>query len=219
MNDFEREPVRGLPAFLPAGERILWQGGPNPWSLARRALLITPVMAYFALLAVWRFLDALSLGADAIGALEPIARLVPTALATLVILLLIGRWIAKTTLYTITNKRIVLRFGVALPMAINLPFEEIAEANVKRHADGSGTVVVSTVGNARLAFLHLWPNVRPWKWSPIQPALRCIDRPEDAAQALGDALMAHHGGGEPLAVRVGPRQDASDAVGPIPAAT
>lgn len=219
MSDFEREPVRGLPAFLPAGERILWQGGPNPWSLARRALLITPVMIYFALLAVWRSLDALSLGADMMSALEPVARLVPTALATLVILLLIGRWIARTTLYTITNKRIVLRFGVALPMAINLPFEQVAEANVKRYADGSGTIVISTLGNARLAFLHLWPNVRPWKWSPIQPALRCIDRPEEAAAVLGDALMAHHGSGEPLTVRVEPRPGASDATGPIAAAT
>ncbi|MEM7670316.1 MAG: photosynthetic complex putative assembly protein PuhB [Pseudomonadota bacterium] len=135
------------------------------------------------------------------------------------ILLLIGRWIARTTLYTITNKRIVLRFGVALPMAINLPYEQIADANVQHLSDGTGTITVSTLGKARLAYLHLWPNVRPWKMSPVQPALRCIDDPEHAAAILGDALRSYHGQGEALAVRVAPRPESPEAASPIPAAT
>ncbi|MEM9764435.1 MAG: PH domain-containing protein, partial [Pseudomonadota bacterium] len=28
-DDFRSEPVRGLPALLPKGERILWQGAPS----------------------------------------------------------------------------------------------------------------------------------------------------------------------------------------------
>ena len=37
MTEYETEPVRGLPAPLPAGETLLWQGGPAWWPLARSA--------------------------------------------------------------------------------------------------------------------------------------------------------------------------------------
>ncbi|MEM9098334.1 MAG: photosynthetic complex putative assembly protein PuhB [Pseudomonadota bacterium] len=220
MSDFEREPVRGLPGFLPAGEKILWQGAPNPWSLGRRALMIGPVLAYFAVLAVWRFLDAMSFGAAPIAALEPVVRLVPFLLGALVILMLIGRWIASTTLYTITNKRVVLRFGVALPMAINLPFKEIGSADLKIFRDGTGSIALSTLGNARLAYLHLWPSVRPWYMSPVQPSMRSIEEPEAAAQILGEALRAYHEQDQTLPIRVAHRPEAEpETAGAIPAAT
>ncbi|MEM8791383.1 MAG: photosynthetic complex putative assembly protein PuhB [Pseudomonadota bacterium] len=220
MSDFEKEPVRGLPAFLPAGERILWQGAPNPWSLARRAMMIGPVLAYFAILAVWRFLDAMSLGAAPFVALGQVVQLVPFLLGTVVILALIGRWIASTTLYTITDKRVVLRFGVALPMAINLPFKEIGEVNMKLFGEGTGNIALTTLGNARLAYIHLWPSVRPWRFSPIEPAMRCIDEPEAAAGVLGEALRAYHDQAQAMPVRVTSRPEADAGVGhPLPAAT
>ena len=44
---------------------------------------------------------------------------------------------ARTTVYTITNRRVVMRFGIALPMTLNLPFTLIAlgrgEAACGRH--------------------------------------------------------------------------------------
>ena len=49
-DDFEFEPVRGLPAMLPPGERLLWQGNPAWRSLAIRAYHVRKVALYFAVL-------------------------------------------------------------------------------------------------------------------------------------------------------------------------
>ncbi|MEL6478446.1 MAG: photosynthetic complex putative assembly protein PuhB [Pseudomonadota bacterium] len=193
MSGFENEPVHGLPAFLPKGERILWQGAPRALSLARQALLIGPVLVYFTVLGLWRFLEAMSLGATPVAALGSVVSLIPFALATVAILYLMALWIARTTLYTITNRRVVIRFGVALKMAVNLPFAEIGAADLKRNRDGSGTLALTMTGEGRIAFLHLWPNVRPWHYLPTQPALRAIEAPEKAAEALAGALAAYHG--------------------------
>ncbi|MEM8698674.1 MAG: photosynthetic complex putative assembly protein PuhB [Pseudomonadota bacterium] len=193
MSGFENEPVHGLPAFLPKGERILWQGAPRALSLARQAFMIGPVLVYFTVLGLWRVLEAMSLGAAPLAALGSAISLIPFAAATVAILCLMALWIARTTLYTITNRRVVIRFGVALKMAVNLPFAEIGAADLKRSRDGSGTLALTMTGKGRIAFLHLWPNVRPWHYLPTQPALRAIAEPEAAAEALSGALAAYHG--------------------------
>ena len=193
MSDFEKEPVKGLPTFLPEGERVLWQGAPRAWPLARRAMLIGPILVYFGALGLWRFLEAMSLGAAPVAAIGHVLPLIPVAAATIGILALMARWIARTTLYTITNRRVVLRFGIALPMAVNLPFKEIGSADLQKHRDGTGTIALAMTSPSRLAFLHLWPNVRPWHFARTRPALRAVAEPEAAATILAEALREHHG--------------------------
>ena len=51
-DDFNFEPIRGLPEKLPEGEHILWQGSPDFRRLAREALGVRWIMAYFAILVV-----------------------------------------------------------------------------------------------------------------------------------------------------------------------
>ena len=53
-DDVQVEPIRGLPELPPEGEHILWQGAPDPWTLALQALNTGWVAGYFALLAAWR---------------------------------------------------------------------------------------------------------------------------------------------------------------------
>ena len=72
-DDFEIEPVEGLPERPPEGEHILWQGRPNWWRLTWEALSLPWVLGYFAVLTLWRFvsvIDLLPLG-QAIGAAVP----------------------------------------------------------------------------------------------------------------------------------------------------
>ena len=52
-DDFDQEPIRGLPEMLPPGERILWQGAPSARALARDALRVRWVGGYFAVLFLW----------------------------------------------------------------------------------------------------------------------------------------------------------------------
>ena len=47
--DFNFEPARGLPAKLPAGETILWQGSPNSAALAVGAYKANWIFGYMAL--------------------------------------------------------------------------------------------------------------------------------------------------------------------------
>ena len=47
-DDFDFEPVRGLPQILPKGERMLWQGAPRWQDLAVHAFHARKVIWYFA---------------------------------------------------------------------------------------------------------------------------------------------------------------------------
>ena len=46
----------------------------------------------------------------------------------------------RTSVYTVTDRRVVLRIGVALTASLNLPFRQIEQASVRLHADGSGDI-------------------------------------------------------------------------------
>ncbi|SIS50385.1 PH domain-containing protein [Roseivivax lentus] len=187
-DDFATEPVRGLPETPPEGECILWQGRPNSWALAREALNLKWVAGYFVVLVLWRFLavvDLMPLG-QAIGAAVPIMILGAIALG---LLYLIAYVQARATVYTITNRRVAMRIGAALTMTLNLPYSQIASADLARRRDGTGTISFQTLGKTRLSYLVCWPHVRPWKMNPTQPALRCIPEADRIATLLGEAAM------------------------------
>lgn len=192
------EPVRGLPEPLPAGERILWQGGPAFGALARRVFHVRAVALYFGLLAVWRLVADLADGAGWVAAaLDAAGLAVPAGLA-IGVLLLLARLYARSTVFTITDRRVVLRFGVALPMAVNLPFCRIEGAALRLHRDGTGDLPLTLAGPGRLAWLHLWPFARPWRLGRPEPMLRGVPDAAAVAAILREALERD------LARRAGP---------------
>ena len=96
------------------------------------------------------------------------------ALAAVVLLAALAWLAARTTVYSITSKRIVMRIGIALPITINVPFRAVNSVGLKRHADGSGDIPASLPKGYRLAFLVLWPHARPWHVRNPQPMLRSV---------------------------------------------
>jgi hypothetical protein len=48
--------------------------------------------------------------------------------------------------------------------------------------------VLTIAGNDRIAYLHLWPHVRRWRFKRPEPMLRCIPEPLHAAEILGRAI-------------------------------
>jgi hypothetical protein len=96
--------------------------------------------------------------------------------------------IAKGTIYTITNKRLVMRFGIALPMTVQIPFTKIVSAAARRHGDGSGDIPVTV--NGRMSYWVMWPHVRPWQMLRPQPMMRAIPDVEKVSAILGGALKA-----------------------------
>ena len=191
VGEYEDEPIHGLPECLPTGEEILWQGAPSWRALARRSLHVRKVAAYFGLLVVWRLAIALRDGEAFAAAAASAAGLVVLGAAAVVLLAGIAWLNQRATVYTITNRRIVLRFGVALPMAVNLPFRAIQSAGLRVHSDGSGDIPLSVSGIERIGYALMWPHARPWKLGRhVQPMLRSVPEAAAVARALARALAA-----------------------------
>jgi hypothetical protein len=201
-DEYEFEPVPGLPENLPAGEAILWQGAPHWKNLALRALHIRGVAIYFALLLVWFTLSKLGHGEAAVSVAMSALRLGSLAAVALTLMAVYAWLSATTTIYTITTRRVVIRAGVALPMIINLPFTKVEAASLKTFANGSGDIALTLPASERFAYLILWPHVRPWRLTRAQPMLRGLPEATAAAAIMGDALIAAHAGSAQAASQV-----------------
>lgn len=209
-HEHEFEATHGLPEALPAGETLLWQGSPDARLLAVQVLHIRKVALYFALLLVWRLAsdlyDGIGLGAALLGCLVMLA---PIGLG-LGLIAGMAWLLARTSVYTLTSARVVMRIGVVLSITFNLPLKRIAAADL-RPRSGSGEIALALAGDDRIAYPHLWPHARPWHLRQPQPMLRALPQAEAAAVAaqLSQALRAAH------------RQTAAQVVAPadVPAAS
>jgi hypothetical protein len=186
-------PPQDLPEPLPAGEQILWQGAPGWRALARDAFHVRAIAAYFAALILWRVVATSADGRELSATLVVGLELVGLGMAAIGVLTGIAWLIARTTAYTITNRRVVLQIGVALPMTINVPFRIVASAAFARHRDGVGDISLALTGRDRLAYLLLWPHVRPWRFTNAEPTLRGVADGEKVADILARAAAAATG--------------------------
>ncbi len=190
MNEHGAEPVRGLPESLPEGETLLWQGGPQWGVLARRGFHLRELAIYFAFLIAWYVATVATAGAAWQEAAIGIARVAGLTLAALGLVAAFAWLVCRTTVYTITNRRLVMRFGVAFPMTLNLPFRSIESAGLRAFAAGAGDIPVSLLPECKVAYLYLWPHARPWRMSRPQPMLRAVPDAARVAQVLARGLAA-----------------------------
>ncbi len=188
MSRFRGRPMDGLPGRLPAGEQVLWQSGPDWRALARHAFRIRLVAVYFGLLIGWRILGSMMSGHDLRYAIVSAASCVLLGSLGVALFCLFAWLIARTTTYTITQKRVVLTYGMALPKSLNLPFSAIESADLKINADGTGDIAFRLPAGKRLSYLLLWPHVRAGAQGRAQPVLRSIPAPQAAADVLAAAL-------------------------------
>jgi len=178
--EYEDEPIPGLPGRLPPGEEIIWQGTPDWRGVARGVFHTRLVAIWFLIVAGFAFVAG---GTGLMGAITTLG----VAVLGLALLAVLARAQAKSTIYTLTNRRVVLRFGVALPKCVNVPLSLVGRADAK--PAGKGMVDVSLTPTVRfpLAYLQMWPHVRPWKFGSPQPMLRSV--PEAFVPILADALV------------------------------
>lgn len=184
------EPVEGLPAALPPGEKLLWQGAPQWQRLAIEAFHVRKVVLYFLLLAAWHVATAVNDGQALAVALRGAAWLLSLMACSSGILLALAYFTARTTRYSITSRRIVMRFGIGLPLVVNVPFRIVEEANWSDTGKGLGNIAlrIDTRGGVRLWWAHLWPHARPWALRNPEPMLRALPQGFEVAQLLAKAL-------------------------------
>lgn len=205
-DDFAFEPIAGLPERPPEGERILWQGSPDWRGLAWRAFHVREVAFYFAALVAAQPVLALIEGSALAGSVKPMLWVAAAGAVAIGALALLGWLSARGTVYTITSRRLVMRFGIALPMTINLPFAVVAGAGLKLSRSGHGDLPVAIVPGEKVSYAILWPHVRPWRVGRPEPMLRAVPDAAGVADILGRALASHAG----VAVRVTHRPASND---------
>ena len=140
---------------------------------------------------------AMSFGPSArrlVGRMRPeraLASLV-VALVVVSVLLILGLSYAmsRAAVFTITSERVVMRFGAAIRKYVNVPYSKMTGAQLKRKGLRVGDISMQLEGKEP-AYLHLWPFVRPFKYSKPQPMMRGIKEPEEVAQILARAVFEH----------------------------
>ncbi len=196
-DDFDHEPTPGLPEALPEGERILWSGTPDWKAFAFDVFHVRAIALYALLILVWRvgttLYDGAGIGA-ALGSAIVLTVVFGVGLGLLAVLALVT---AKSTRYTITNRRVVMRIGVALTMSVNLPFKQILSADYRDTTFGTGGIALAMAQTGGLGYLVLWPHARPFRFSKPEPMLRGIKDGEHVARILSHALAASHGRAAP----------------------
>lgn len=185
--EIELDAIPGLPSeALPPGERILWQGRPQWRALARQAFKIRWIAAYFAVLLLARVVSVVMGGGES-GALQVTMMAVLFALGLGLCVLM--AWLqARSAIYTLTNRRVVMQIGAACPTTWNLPFARIEAADLTVREQGDGDIVLRLVSPDRVAWVHLWPHARRGRRLRANPTLRGIAEPRRIAALLDTAV-------------------------------
>lgn len=186
-HEHEFEPQRGLPERLPAGEHVLWQGAPDWRVLARECFHVRKLVLYFGVLAIWRVVTVAQGGSSGREIAISAAMAIGLAATALGLVTLMAWMSARTCLYTITNRRVVMRIGIVLSVTFNLPLKKVESAGIHPLANGHGDIALALDAGTRIAYPHLWPHARPWRVARTQPSLRCIADAATVAKTLTDA--------------------------------
>jgi hypothetical protein len=183
-----RAHVRGVAEALPPGEHLLWEGAPAPRALARHLLFVRPLAAYFAVIVGWWVVSNLERVGTAAFWLPVTLQLLLVG-AVLGGLVLVAGAIARTTTYAITDRRIVMRLGLVFPLTVNIPLKFVVGAKAKQFADGSGQIALQLDGKEKLAWIVLFPHVRPWRFAQPEPLLRGLSDPAQVGAILRAATL------------------------------
>lgn len=186
-HEYEFEPQFGLPERLPLDEFIVWQGSPDIGALASSAFHFKKVAIYFFILIGACAWPALEAGTGVMSVLHSIKWIAPLTVICLACLWMLAYLTARTTVYTLTNKRVVMRLGIVLTVSFNLPLKQVASADVRVLDNGFGDITLMLEGSDRIAWVHLWPSVRPWRISKPEPTLRAIPNVQEVSEKLRDA--------------------------------
>jgi len=202
MND-ERQRIRGVNEPLPPGERILWEGKPSRAALARHAFHTRKLAVYFTVvITMWVLNTRGEISADQFQLMFELQ--VGLALAAIGFAYLLAYVAGRTTVYAVTDRRVVMQIGIVLPMTINIPLPFVEAASTRLFGDGTGQIALQLPDGERLAYLALWPHVRPWRLRHPEPMLRGLT---DAA-AVGEVLRQAALGAAPVPVMASPAPDA-----------
>lgn len=183
--------IQGIAEPLPEGESLLWQGRPEFRSLLREAFHVRALLVYFGLLALVPVYLAWSGNAPAgIPVTAQAAWLVVLGGLLVGLAALLALLTVRTTVYAVTDRRVIFRIGIALPAIINLPLDKVGGLWVRRHGDGTGDIALTPRGTRGIGYILLWPHARPWKLGTPEPMFRSLAEVDRVGELLREAVLA-----------------------------
>lgn len=165
----------GTPAV---DEKVLWKGQPDLAVLSRTAFHTRKVALYFvALIAI----------SAIIGNVSAVITCAVLGVAGVAILHTLA-WVSRrTTLYILTDTRLIMRIGMALETRINIPLKHVTSADLRMRGKQHGDIALQLGGERLLGYFLMWPHVRPWRFSRPKPMLRAVPEADKVAKLLADA--------------------------------
>ncbi|MFK7885463.1 MAG: photosynthetic complex putative assembly protein PuhB [Gammaproteobacteria bacterium] len=188
LTEHEHEARPGLPEALPDGERIVWQGVPEWKTIALRTFHVRKVALYFVALLIFKLGVMIPAGESLPHIVASVSLLAFLAVIATGLLTLFAWMMGRTSLYTITNERIVMRVGVTMPMTINLPFKELQDGKLKLYKDGTGDIELTLVAGQRVSYVILWPHCNLLHPFSSLPTLRGVPNAEHVAGRFARAI-------------------------------
>lgn len=189
-------------------EKVLWKGRPAFRLFARTAFHTLTLGVYFAVLVV----IAMMMG-------NTNAAIVSAALgAALIAILYLLAWLStRSTLYILTDTRLIMRIGMAIETRINLPLKQVTAAHFRARGADHGDIALELAGERMLGVVLLWPHMRPWHYNRPQPMLRAVPDAARLAQLIADA-RAQYGAIDQNLIEIKDAAPASGQQGPQPTA-
>jgi hypothetical protein len=106
------------------------------------------------------------------------------------LLLLLAWQFRRASTYTLTDRRVLLQFGAALPMSMNIPLSKIAGVDLKTRRDGTGNIPIRLLDSKRVSYIMMWPHIRPWRLTSPEPMLVSVPDAAQVATKFAEALAA-----------------------------
>lgn len=175
--------ANGDPMGTPSSdERVLWKGRPSLPVLTRTAFHLRTYALYFAALVIAAF----ALGNTASGLFLIVAGIIGG-----LIIQAMAWQSARTTLYILTDQRLIFRIGMAVETRINIPLKHINAADLNlRTSKGDGDIAVQLSGDRVLGYMLMWPHTRPFRFARPEPMLRAVPDAEHVAGLMAEACAA-----------------------------
>lgn len=164
-------------------ETVLWKGRPGLGMLARTAFHTRTLALYMGALIVVALVSGRNDAAMVAAGLG----------VALIALLYFLAWLsARSTLYILTDVRLIMRIGMAIETRINIPLKQVKAAHLRPRGGDYGDIALEIGGDRLLGHILLWPHVRPWQFTQPQPMLRAVPDAARLAQMIAD-VRAQYG--------------------------
>ncbi len=143
----------------PDGAPVLWEGRPGFRAAAFRIWHLRAIALYFVTLLADGALR-MARGEAGPDGLAGEARLLAMGVAVAAMLTIFAWLTHRTTNYAITERHVIMRFGVGLPRKLVIPFGAIVEVKLRVNGDRTADIALRLKEGQGVMYLKLWPHVR-----------------------------------------------------------